>query len=112
LMVALLSLAGIPPLVGFAGKFYLFYAAMEKGYLWLVIAGALNSTISLYYYLLILKRLYIWDKSKTSTLPKVHVPAMVTAALIICCVAMLAMGILPGFVIDITNAAAEGMFRP
>ncbi|MBN2753538.1 MAG: NADH-quinone oxidoreductase subunit N [Candidatus Goldbacteria bacterium] len=112
LMVALLSLAGIPPLVGFAGKVYLFYAAMEKGYLWLVIAGALNSTISLYYYLLILKRMYIWDKSKTSTLPKVHVPAMVTAALIICCTAMLVLGIMPGFVIDITNAAAEGMFRP
>jgi len=37
---------------------------------------------------------------------------MVTAALIICCAAMLVLGIMPGFVIDITNAAAEGMFRP
>jgi len=108
LMLALLSLAGIPPLVGFTGKVYLFYAAMQKGYAWLVVAGALNSTVSLYYYLLVLKRMYMWDKTKE--LPKISVPATVTAALIILSVLMLVLGIFPGPVMDITIEAAQKLF--
>ncbi len=110
LLAALLSLAGIPPLVGFAGKVYLFYAAMEKGFLWLVIAGALNSTISLYYYLLILKRMYMWDKKEENP-PKIHVPVTVRIVLIAAVAAMLIFGILPGLLVDTTLEAALGMFR-
>jgi NADH-quinone oxidoreductase subunit N len=108
LMLALLSLAGIPPLVGFVGKVYLFYAAMEKGYLWLVIAGALNSTVSLYYYLLILKRMYIWDKTKP--LPKVAVPGTVKFVLILTIALMLVLGIFPGYFIDLTNGIFQKLF--
>jgi NADH-quinone oxidoreductase subunit N len=49
--IFLLSLAGIPPTVGFFGKFYLFNAAIGEGLLWLVIWGVINSVISVYYYL-------------------------------------------------------------
>lgn len=49
--IFLLSLAGIPPTVGFFGKFYLFNAAIGEGLLWLTIWGVLNSVISVYYYL-------------------------------------------------------------
>ncbi|MBX3041364.1 MAG: NADH-quinone oxidoreductase subunit N, partial [Bdellovibrionaceae bacterium] len=49
--IFLLSLAGIPPTVGFFGKFYLFAAAIGEGLLWLAIWGVLNSVISVYYYL-------------------------------------------------------------
>lgn len=49
--IFLLSLAGIPPTVGFFGKFYLFNAAIGEGLLWLTIWGVLNSAISVYYYL-------------------------------------------------------------
>ena len=49
--VFLLSLAGIPPTLGFFGKFYLFNAAIGEGLLWLAIWGVLNSVISVYYYL-------------------------------------------------------------
>lgn len=51
LTVFLLSLAGIPPTVGFFGKFYLFTAAIGEGLLWLALWGVLNSVISVYYYL-------------------------------------------------------------
>lgn len=51
LTVLMLSLAGIPPTIGFFGKFYMFTAAIGEGLLWLAIWGVLNSVISVYYYL-------------------------------------------------------------
>lgn len=59
MLVFLLSLAGIPPLAGFFGKFYLFSAAMGKGLLWLVIFAIAMSAVSLYYYLQVLKQIYV-----------------------------------------------------
>jgi NADH-quinone oxidoreductase subunit N len=57
--LALFSLAGIPPLAGFFGKFFLFIAAAEKGYFILVLLAVLNTIISLYYYLLVVKAMFI-----------------------------------------------------
>ncbi len=51
LSIFLLSLAGIPPVLGFFGKFYLFSAAVSEGLLWLALWGVLNSAIGVYYYL-------------------------------------------------------------
>ena len=59
LMIALFGLAGIPPLSGFVGKFFLFSVAAKSGYYWLVALAALNSTVSLYYYLRIIRQMYI-----------------------------------------------------
>jgi len=52
-------LAGIPPLAGFFGKFFLFTAAAEKGFYFLVLIAVLNTIISLYYYLLVVKAMFI-----------------------------------------------------
>jgi NADH-quinone oxidoreductase subunit N len=62
--LSLFSLAGIPPVAGFFGKFFLFTAAAQKGYYLLVLIAVLNTIISLYYYLLVVKAMFI-NKSET-----------------------------------------------
>ena len=64
MMLALFSLAGIPPVAGFFGKFFLFASAASAGYYWLVFIAVLNATISLYYYLLVVKAMFI-NKNET-----------------------------------------------
>lgn len=55
----MLSLAGVPPLVGFAGKFYVFSAAVNQGYVGLAIVGVLNSVLSAYYYIWVIVTMYM-----------------------------------------------------
>jgi NADH-quinone oxidoreductase subunit N len=62
--LALFSLAGIPPVAGFFGKFFLFTAAAQKGFYLLVLIAVLNTIISLFYYLLVVKAMFI-SKSET-----------------------------------------------
>lgn len=64
LAVFLLSLAGIPPLAGFIGKFYIFSAAIKEGYIYLAIAGVINSAIAAYYYFKIIRVMYLVPASK------------------------------------------------
>jgi len=64
LTLALFSLAGIPPVAGFFGKFFLFTAAAQKGFYLLVLIAVLNTIISLFYYLLVVKAMFI-NKSDT-----------------------------------------------
>ena len=59
MFISLLSLAGVPPLAGFFGKFYLLWSGIKAGLLWLVVIGVLNVITSLYYYLKIVKVMYI-----------------------------------------------------
>lgn len=59
MMLALFSLAGIPPVAGFFGKFFLFTAAASEGYYLLVFLAVVNVTISLYYYLLVVRAMFI-----------------------------------------------------
>jgi NADH-quinone oxidoreductase subunit N len=59
LTVALLSLAGVPPAAGFFGKFFLFQAAIESGLTWLALFGILMSIVALYYYLVVIKVMYV-----------------------------------------------------
>ncbi|TAJ20862.1 MAG: NADH-quinone oxidoreductase subunit N [Planctomycetota bacterium] len=58
MVVFLISLTGIPPTVGFTGKYLLFIAGVEHGYAWLAVVMALNSVVSLFYYLRIAKALF------------------------------------------------------
>jgi NADH-quinone oxidoreductase subunit N len=64
LTVLLLSLAGIPPAIGFFGKFYMFTMALSQGLLWAVIWGVLNSVISVYYYLRPVVAMYMHEKKE------------------------------------------------
>jgi NADH-quinone oxidoreductase subunit N len=71
--IFLLSLAGLPPLAGFFGKFYLFSVALRAGanhgLLWLVVLALLGSFISLYYYLIVLKVIFVDEKPQPGTSP-------------------------------------------
>ena len=105
---ALLSLAGIPPLGGFIGKLYLFSAAMEQGYLWLVVVAALNSVVSLYYYLLVLRRMYIAESPAGAGPLKVAFP--VKAVLLFTTVGVFWLGILPGSLMRILSEVSTRVF--
>jgi len=91
LTIALFSLAGIPPVAGFFGKFFLFTAAAEKGFYWIVLIALLNTIISLYYYLMPVKAMFI-NKSETPMVA-FKSDAMSKAGIIICLVGMLVIGL-------------------
>ncbi len=59
MMLSVFSLAGIPPVAGFFGKFFLFMSAASEGYYWLIFIAAVNVTISLYYYLLVVRAMFV-----------------------------------------------------
>ena len=110
-LLSLLSLAGIPPLGGFVGKLYLFAAAMEfhGKFLWLVIIGVVLSIVSLYYYLLVIRQMYIEPPKETGRVP---VGPAATVALLCCIAGILVTGIWPKGVLDVTNAVAHAFLNP
>ncbi len=109
MMLALFSLAGIPPLAGFLGKFYLFAAAAESGMVWLVLVGAVNSTVSLYYYLTVIRWMYIMRPTPESpAVPPLRVSGAANAVLMISTAGMLALGLLPQILRWVKSAAAAG----
>lgn len=66
MLIFLLSLAGVPPLAGFIGKLYIFVAAIKEGLYILITVGLINIVISIYYYLVIVKKMYINEPSDPS----------------------------------------------
>jgi NADH-quinone oxidoreductase subunit N len=87
------SLAGIPPMAGFFGKYYLFTAAIEAGYTWLAIVGVIGSMISVYYYIGVVVYMYFKDARETIWATEMsatkRLPLVVTAA------AVIVLGIVP-----------------
>lgn len=92
LTICLLSLAGIPPTLGFFGKFYLFTSAMQEGLLWLALWGMLNSVIAVYYYLRPIVVMYMREGEQDA----VEDANATRAALILCAVLVIALGAFSG----------------
>jgi NADH-quinone oxidoreductase subunit N len=90
MMLALFSLAGIPPVAGYFGKFFLFASAASKGYYWLVLIAVLNATVSLYYYLLVVKAMFI--NSSDAPIAAFKSPFTTRMALIICVLGLFLIG--------------------
>jgi NADH-quinone oxidoreductase subunit N len=107
LMVALFSLAGIPPTVGFTGKFLVFVAAMEKGYFTLVLIAMINVVISLYYYLLIIRAAYLLEPKEDLPLLQLS-PAVKLLAVTLVAVTVGA-GFFPTPFIALAEAAARAL---
>jgi NADH-quinone oxidoreductase subunit N len=107
LMLGVFSLAGIPPTVGFTGKFLVFTAAIEKGYFALVFIAMINATISLYYYILVVKAAYLLEPDVE--LPRLQVSAptkVLTGALV---TVMVVAGIFPTYLMELAQAAARAL---
>jgi len=68
LSIFLLSLTGLPPTAGFVGKLYLFAALLNSGWVWLAVVGAINSVISLYYYVRVLRNMYLRSDERHANL--------------------------------------------
>jgi NADH-quinone oxidoreductase subunit N len=111
MMIFLLSLAGIPPLAGFFGKFYLFAAALQAGapnlgLLWLVILAIAMSAVSFYYYLKVLKHIYVVvpaDKMKGTNATNVSVFAQ--AVLLVMAVLVIVLGCFPDLLVGPLQSA-------
>lgn len=97
LSIFLLSLAGIPPLAGFIGKFYLLAAAIKEGVVYLVVAAVINSVIASYYYLLIIKTMYMSKPVKEVVIKHSF---SLNCALVILLALVLFLGIYPKPLID------------
>jgi NAD(P)H-quinone oxidoreductase subunit 2 len=114
--VMLLSLAGIPITAGFFGKFFLFQSVANAGsqHLWLVVIALLASTISLYYYLNIIRLMVIAEPSETvEALPGQSAAAPLPAfSMAVCLVATLALGLFAGPVMDLSRQAVAQMAQP
>jgi NADH-quinone oxidoreductase subunit N len=75
----LVSLAGVPPTAGFVAKFYVFWAAFNAGWTWLVILAAINSVISVGYYFKILRAMYFQAPTSAAPVP-MNLPIRLTLA--------------------------------
>ena len=97
MLLFLLSLAGVPPLAGFIGKIYLFIAAMNQELYTLLIVGLVNIVISMYYYLIVVKKMYINEPTDPSP---ITTPLPIKLAVYVGIAGTLILGIYPGPFID------------
>ncbi|MGZ5436298.1 MAG: NADH-quinone oxidoreductase subunit N [Pyrinomonadaceae bacterium] len=98
LSIFLLSLLGMPLTAGFMGKIMVFSAAVNQGYIWLVVLGVLNTAISAYYYLRLI--IVMFFRERTAAWEPPRVPASVAVALILTILGVFYLGLFPGRVIN------------
>ncbi|MFC2011136.1 NADH-quinone oxidoreductase subunit N [Chloroflexota bacterium] len=104
LSLCLISLIGMPPAAGFMAKFYIFSGAVQHGLLWLVIIAVLNSVISAYYYLRVVKIMWFGEPASEE---KVSSSGALRVALSLSCLGVLLLGIIPGYVMNLAQLAAN-----
>ena len=97
MLIFLLSLAGVPPLAGFIGKLYIFVAAIKEGLYLLIAVGLINIVISMYYYLIVVKKMYVTEPHDRSP---VKVSGPIKVVVYVCLIGTLAIGVYPQPVSD------------
>jgi NADH-quinone oxidoreductase subunit N len=108
MLISFLSLAGMPPFVGFVAKVFVFAAAVQRGYVWLAVLGVLNSIVGLYYYLIVLKVVYLYrSENEAQPLP---VTAPYKWALGLTLLGIVVLGVLSGPWFDWAIGAAGSLF--
>lgn len=96
----LLSLAGLPPLAGFFGKFYLFRVAINSGYITLAVLGLINSVIAAYYYLRVLVYMYMKEPEPGAPIATPMKSGYVATALVLAAALVLLLGLLPSSALE------------
>lgn len=111
-VIFLVSLAGIPPTAGFLGKFYVFAAILEKGdqWLWLAIAGVINSAISVFYYFKIFRNMYLRGKDTEGVEKFRFCPASVALTVIFAIPTLLIL-LYYSPILDWANASAQMLLK-
>ena len=104
MLLFMLSLGGIPPTAGFMGKFWLFGAAIDAGYVWLAVIAVLNSAISLYYYIRLVVFMYLKKEAMGSE--PIAGPSL-TFALAVAVAATIVLGIYPRLLFEVAEASAR-----
>jgi NADH-quinone oxidoreductase subunit N len=107
LAISLFSLAGMPLFAGFFTKFILFQAGVQQGLLWLVGVALVNSFISLYYYLIVIKAMYLGTPEQPA---RFQVPVMMTAVIGVLLLGVFAIGIYPGPLLNAAYQATRFLF--
>jgi NADH-quinone oxidoreductase subunit N len=107
LLLGVFSLGGIPPTIGFTGKFLVFTAAMKNGYFTLVLIAMVNVVISLYYYILVVKAAYLLEADASLPRLQVSFPTKVLTGTLV--TAMLVLGVFPQYLLELAQAAASAL---
>ncbi len=103
MLVFMVALTGLPPTGGFFGKFYLFAAAVEAGWIWVAIVGVLTSAISLFFYFGIVVQMYL--KPSDDTTPKPIMATGLVATIAVCALITVLLGLLPGPMVDFAKSS-------
>jgi NADH-quinone oxidoreductase subunit N len=101
--IFLISLTGLPPTVGFVGKLYLFSALLDAEWIWLAIVGVLNSVVSLYYYVRIVRNMYLRDADASN--PTVDLTRAQTVILFAFLIPTIIFGLYFAPLVDLANAS-------
>ena len=104
LTLCLVSLVGLPPTAGFMAKFYIFSGAVQHGLLWLVVIAVINSVVSAYYYLHVVKVMWL---GKPVSQEKVPSSGALRVALSLACLGVLLLGIIPAPIMRLAELAAK-----
>jgi NADH-quinone oxidoreductase subunit N len=107
MLIFMLSLGGIPPTAGFMGKFWIFGAAIEAGYIWLAVIGVLNSAVSLYYYVRVV--VFMWIATPEEEPAPLHVSPAIAAALALMAVATIVFGVYPQALFELAEYSAASL---
>ena len=104
LTLCLVSLIGMPPAAGFMAKFYIFSAAVQHNLLWLVVIAVINSVISAYYYLRVVKVMWLGQAVSEEKVPS---SGALRLALSLSCFGVLLLGIIPSYIMKLAEFAAS-----
>jgi NADH-quinone oxidoreductase subunit N len=108
MVIFLMSLTGIPPTAGFVGKFYLFGAAINGGYIWLAVVAAVNTAVSLFYYMRVAMVMYMFESPGPVS---VSASRSLYAAVIFAVLGTLIIGIYPGPFLELAQASLSGLLK-